>query len=125
MHKLRKAWLALGWLWVAVVLYLSLMPYPPEPMRFPGIDKLQHALAYGLLMLWFCQVYVRRTQRLFAAALLVALGIVVEILQGMTGYRYFEPGDMVANATGVILGWVWARTALGHIGPALETRLFK
>lgn len=125
MLKLRKPWLALGWLWVAVVLYLSLMPHPPEPVRFPGIDKLQHAFAYGLLMLWFCQVYVRRTQRLFAAVLLAALGMVVELLQGMTGYRHFEPGDMVANATGVLLGWVWARTSMGHIGSALETKFFK
>jgi VanZ family protein len=125
MHKLRKAWLALGWLWIAVVAYLSLIPYPPESIRFPGVDKLQHALAYGLLMLWFCQVYVRRTQRLFAAALLAALGVVVEFLQGMTGYRHFEPGDMVANVAGVLLGWVWARTALGKVGSTLETKLFK
>lgn len=125
MHKLRKPWLALGWVWVIVIVYLSLMPAPPEPMRFPGIDKLQHALAYCLLMLWFCQVYVRRTRRLFAAALLIAMGVVVEFLQGMTGYRYFEFADMAANATGVMLGWVWARTALGHIGPALEKRFLK
>ncbi len=125
MHKLRKAWLALGWGWIAVVAYLSLIPYPPESIRFPGVDKLQHALAYGLLMLWFCQVYVRRMQRLLAGVLLVALGIVVEFLQGMTGYRLFEPGDMIANAAGVLAGWAWARTALGNIGSTLETKLFK
>lgn len=125
MHKLRKPWLALGWLWVAVLAYLSLMPNPPEPVRFLNADKLEHALAYCLLMLWFCQVYVRRTQRLFAAALLMAMGVAMEFLQGMTGYRSFEYADMVANSTGVLLGWVWARTALGHVGRALETKLSK
>ncbi|MCK9199650.1 MAG: VanZ family protein [Gallionella sp.] len=125
MHKLRKPWLALGWLWVATVVYLSLAPSPPEPVHIQGIDKLEHALAYCLLMLWFCQVYVRRTQRLFAAVLLIALGMIVELLQGMTGYRYFEYADMLANATGVMLGWVWSRTGLGRIGRALETRFFK
>lgn len=125
MHKLRKAWLALGWLWVAVVVYLSLTPSPPEPVRISGIDKLEHALAYCLLMLWFCQVYVRRTQRLFVAALLIAQGVAVEFLQEMTGYRYFEFADMLANAAGVMLGWVWARTGLGHFGRTLETKLFK
>ena len=125
MHKLRKPWLALGWLWVAVLAYLSLMPNPPEPVRFLNADKLEHALAYCLLMLWFCQVYVRRMQRLFAAALLMVMGVAMEFLQGMTGYRSFEYADMVANSTGVLLGWVWARTALGHVGRALETKLSK
>lgn len=125
MHKLRKAWLLLGWFWVAVVTYISLIPNPPEPVRFENIDKLEHALAYCLLMLWFAQVYLGRVRRLFAASLLVAMGIAIEALQGMTGYRMFEYGDMLANATGVMLGWVWARTALGHAGYALEKLIFK
>jgi VanZ family protein len=57
--------------------------------------------------------------------LLAALGVAVEFLQGMTGYRHFEPSDMVANANGVLLGWVWARTVLGKIGSTLETKLYK
>ena len=125
MHKLRKAWFALGVLWIAVVVYLSLIPNPPETVRFPGVDKLQHALAYGLLMLWFCQMYVHRQQRLVVTALLIALGIAVEFLQEMTGYRYFEFTDMLANAVGVMLGWMWARTGLGQIGSMLETKFFK
>lgn len=125
MHKLRKAWLALGWGWIAAIVYLSLTPHPPEPVRLWGVDKLEHVLAYGLLMLWFSQVYARRTQRLFAAVLLIAMGVLLEFLQGMTDYRSFEPADMLANATGVMLGWVWARTALGHVGRALENRFWK
>lgn len=125
MHKLRKPWLMLGWLWVAMLAYLSLTPYPPEPVRFPNADKLEHALAYCLLMLWFSQVYVRRMQRVFAAALLVALGIAMEFLQGMTDYRMFEYADMLANTTGVLLGWAWARTGLGRIGQTLETKFLK
>ncbi|HCI14495.1 MAG TPA: VanZ family protein [Gallionellaceae bacterium] len=125
MHKLRKPWLALGWLWVATVVYLSLIPNPPETVRFPGVDKLQHALAYGLLMLWFCQMYVHRQQRLVVTALLIALGIAVEFMQETTGYRYFEFTDMLANAVGVMLGWVWARTGLGNIGCKLEMKFLK
>jgi len=125
MHKLRKAWLALGGLWIAAVVYLSLIPNPPEMVRFPGVDKLQHVLAYGLLMLWFCQMYVIRTQRLLLTGLLIALGIAVEFMQETTGYRYFEFTDMLANAAGVMLGWVWARTGLGQIGSTLETKFFK
>lgn len=125
MHKLRRVWLVFGWLWIAVVMYLSLIPNPPEPMRFPNADKLEHAFAYALLMLWFAQVYVRRTRRLFTAVLLVAMGIVVEFLQDMSGYRTFEFADIVADLTGVLLGWVWARTGLGHIGHELEKRFIR
>ncbi|HXU93439.1 MAG TPA: VanZ family protein [Gallionella sp.] len=125
MHKLRKVWLALGWLWVVALVYLSLTPNPPEPVRFLNADKLEHALAYCLLMLWFCQVYVRRMQRLFTGALLVAMGVAMEFLQGMTGYRSFQYADMLANSIGVLLGWAWARTALGRVGRALETRFLK
>ncbi|BBI98897.1 hypothetical protein FGKAn22_05900 [Ferrigenium kumadai] len=125
MHKLRKPWLALGWLWVAALVYVSLTPNPPDAVRFLNADKLEHALAYCLLMLWFSQVYVRRTQRLFTAALMIAMGIAMEFLQGMTGFRSFQYADMVANSIGVLLGWAWARTSLGRIGRALETRFLK
>jgi hypothetical protein len=34
MVKLRRIWLSLGAGWVATLMYLSLMPHPPEPMDF-------------------------------------------------------------------------------------------
>lgn len=115
--------MALGWLCVAAVVYLSLTPSPPDPVHAEHADKLEHALAYGFLMLWFCQDYQRRTQRMLLAALLVALGVGMEFLQGLTGYRSFEYGDMLANSTGVLLGWAGAYTVLGQIGAMLESRL--
>lgn len=120
MNKLRMLWLFLGWLWVTVVIYLSLTPHPPEPLHFWNADKLEHALAYGLLMLWFCQVYIRRSSRRVLAVLLIAMGIMIEYLQGETGYRTFDYADMLANATGVLVGWAWARTALGRVFAYLD-----
>ncbi|WP_035384298.1 VanZ family protein [Ferriphaselus sp. R-1] len=112
MTAIRKAWLVLGWLWVAVVFYLSLTPHPPEPVQFWNVDKLEHALAYALLMLWFCQLAYSRVRLGLA---FVAMGVGIEFLQGMTGYRYFEYADMLANSTGVLLGWGLAGTAAGRI----------
>lgn len=119
---LRRVWLGTGWLWVAAVFYLSLMPHPPEPVAFNGVDKLEHLLAYAGLMLWFCQVYAERKIRLRLFVALTAMGVGIEFLQGMGGYRYFEYVDMLANTIGVLVGWGSARTVLGKILLAFEQR---
>lgn len=120
MPGLRKVWLGLGWLWVALVCYLSLVPHPPEPVSFDGVDKIEHLLAYAGLMLWFCQVYVSRAARIGLLLGLVALGVAIEILQGMGGYRYFEYTDMLANSVGVSVGWTLAHTRMGRMIIQLE-----
>ncbi len=117
---LRRVWLALGWLWVAAVFYLSLMPHPPEPVSFAGADKLEHGLTYAMLMLWFCQGCVERRARIRLFLALVAMGVGIEFLQGMSGYRYFEYADMLANTTGVLLGWGMAQTRMGYVLRMLE-----
>jgi len=125
MVKLRRIWLALGAGWVATVMYLSLTPNPPEPMHFLNADKLEHALAYGFLMLWFCQVYQQRAPRILIASLLVALGVGIEYLQRMTAYRVFDYADMLANGAGVLLSMILISIGLGQIGVMLESKFFK
>lgn len=117
---LRNAWLALGGVWVAIVFYLSLTPNPPETVSFDGVDKLEHALAYILLMLWFCQVIVTKQARIFLFIAFVVMGVGIEILQGLSGYRYFEYADMLANTTGVLIGFGLAHTRMGCILMKLE-----
>ena len=51
---------------------------------------------------------------------LIAMGVVIEFLQGWSGYRYFEYADMLANSTGVVLGYLLARTALGRVFVLIE-----
>ncbi len=125
MYKLRRIWLALGWLWVATIIYLSLTPHPPEPMHFLNADKLEHALAYSFLMLWFCQVYQQQAPRILVASLLVALGIGIEYLQGITAYRFFDYADMLANGAGVLFSLCLISIGMGQIGAMLETKIFK
>jgi hypothetical protein len=72
-------------------------------------DKLGHLLAYGLLMFWFCQVYAARKARLFHGIAFLAMGIGLEVLQGMSGTREYDVVDMLANAAGVGCGWMAAR----------------
>lgn len=86
---------------VAAVVWLSLAPSPPQ-VDIEGGDKLGHLAAYGVLMFWFAQLYARRMPW---AAAFVAMGVVLEFLQGWLGYRSFEVPDMLANSGGVLLGW--------------------
>jgi len=83
---------------------LSLIPNVPKP-HVSQSDKLEHFAAYGLLMFLFCQIYGQSRTRLVYAAGFICMGVALEFLQRMTGYRSFEVLDMLANATGVVLGW--------------------
>ena len=105
--RFRALWLAIGYALVAAVIFLSLAPGLPHS-DIEQSDKLGHLLAYGTLMFWFCQIYAARTERVAHALAFTALGIALEFAQGMTDYRTFEVLDMLANATGVMVGWAVA-----------------
>ena len=106
-------WLALGWVWIALVIFLSLTPHPPEIEMTSG-DKIGHVLAYTFLMSWFCRLYRTRAKKWSIALGLVALGIAIEFAQEQTGYRQFEVADMVADGIGVAMGLLLGETVLAH-----------
>jgi VanZ family protein len=116
-----KWWLALGWMMIGAVIYLSLTPHPLEIDVVQG-DKMGHALAYLGMMIWFAQLYHRRLHVWWAVGF-IALGAVLEYLQGWSGYRDFEYLDMVADAVGVVLGWLLGGTALMDVLSAFERRI--
>jgi VanZ family protein len=103
----RRFWLLLGWLLVLFVIYLSLTPDPVEVPVEQG-DKFGHILAYAALMSWFANLYEGLARRIQFAIGFVALGVVLEFVQGWTGYRSFEVADMAADAAGVAVGWFFA-----------------
>jgi VanZ family protein len=103
----RRLWLALGFVLVAAVIVSSLVPAGP-PMPIPGFDKLGHAGAYLVLMVWFAGLNTRRAW-LWVALALLAMGIAVELAQGaMHMHRTAEALDVLANAAGIGFGAVLA-----------------
>lgn len=108
--RLTRFWQLLGWGLVLAVVVLSLTPAPPTVDT--GWDKTNHLLGYGVLMWWFYQAF---TARLLWALMLLLLGALLELLQGLTGFRQAEVADMVANACGVGLGWLAAITPAGRL----------
>ena len=85
-------------------------------------DKLSHILGYAGLMLWFVQLYKGRGMRSLIAVLLICLGMVLEYLQGIGGVRMFEVGDMLANASGVVVGWLVAVAGMDRVLAWFEGR---
>jgi VanZ family protein len=109
--RFKRLWIIVGIGFVLLVIYLSLIPDPPE-LGAPEALKLGHVLAYCWLMIWFAQIQRPTRDRLLLAATFCVLGVALEYLQGMTDYRGFEFSDMLINSAGVALGLALARTPL-------------
>lgn len=118
-----RLWLSIGWLLIALIVYLSLTPHPINAPHFHNSDKVGHLLAYAALMGWFSQIYRHASQQIKIAMALVGLGITMEFLQGLTHYRMFDYVDMLANSLGVLIGWVVAKTSLGQTLAYLDQRI--
>ena len=120
-----KIWLVLGSIWIALVIFLSLTPAPPQPLGFPGEDKVGHVCAYGFLMLWFGMIYKPGREYLYLGLGFALMGIILECVQGALGHRTFEWGDVAANLIGIIAGWALTRTPLSGALVRAEGRLFQ
>jgi VanZ family protein len=111
-RKQRIQWFASG-AYALFLLVVSLLPgrnIPSIPNWFSlfSPDKVAHFGAYGLFALLLSAAFSEsRIKRAIPYAVSVAAiyGIVMEILQGMSGTgRQFDLVDMVANFLGAILG---------------------
>lgn len=112
---IQRLWWACGWLGVFITLVVSLMP-PPFNESGAHTDKIVHLAGYSVLMFWWAQLIIQRRWRLAIAVVL--FGIVIEWLQGFTPNRQTDALDVLANSSGMLLGWLAAR-----LSPNLPHRL--
>ncbi len=123
--RFPSLWLALGFLLVSLVIVLSLMPHPPHMAQLRGHDKLGHFAAYVALTFWFGQIYARARIRWAIALAFVVLGISLEYLQLLSGYRTFEFADMGANAAGVLCALLLVQTPVSRCLAAVERSVLR
>ncbi len=115
----RKIWLYLGYSLVFFIVYMSLHPNPPDTRAVFMGDKLLHGLTYIFLMIWFCQLYKPASYK-FVGLCLLLLGVLIEIAQWGTGYRYFEFADVVANFFGILVGWMLVKRGFANLFKSIE-----
>jgi VanZ family protein len=120
--RLHRLWTAIGYLLIAFVVYSSLTPTPITIPVEHG-DKYGHMVAYGTLLLWFAQLHRGARSRLLWACAFVAMGIALEFAQRLTDYRTFEAADMIADAFGVLMGWVVAPPRSPWLLERIESRV--
>ncbi len=90
---------------------LSLLPTRDVPIQGFN-DKINHVLGFVAMTLWFCALFERRRWLMVSAAML-ALGILIEVTQGLlpTG-RTADVLDLVADSAGIGAGVLLARLGL-------------
>jgi VanZ family protein len=77
---------------------------PPDV--FDWWDKLQHALAFGVLTLLGLVAYGRNSTSIKRMTIaMVIYGALIELLQAVSGWRYGEFWDWLADVLGVAIAW--------------------
>jgi len=107
-----------GILWAWAILVLTLSPksaLPPTPLWGDiTFDKFAHAFVYSILVVLliigfkkqFTYSKLKYNAILYALAISIFYGIVLELLQIFAKDRYVEVDDISANITGCILGFI-------------------
>jgi VanZ family protein len=100
---LRRVWWIVGFVLVACVVLVCLLPGEDLPST-PLSDKFSHFIAHFALAAWFAGLMPRRRWwRVFFG--LALLGVGIEIAQGlMHEGRHSDVRDVVANSVGAAAG---------------------
>jgi glycopeptide antibiotics resistance protein len=85
-----------------VILFIALLPLDKAPL--PGIsDKIQHLAAFLTLSFLVDTSFPRSQFNRWKVAALMGYGLLIELLQLQTDYRFVTLSDLLANASGLVL----------------------
>lgn len=116
----RVIWLSLAWSWLAAIIYLSLTSVQ-VPTIVDWQDKAGHLFMYAIPMWWFLQLYPKKTHGMIALGLFL-LGAALEFAQSFHPLRYMDYYDAIANAVGILAGWLSLFTPLSRLFISIENR---
>ncbi len=126
----RFFFLILASIWLVLIASFSLTGSPPQiKVALLGWDKLQHAIAYGILTCLLIRG-IKKDQQQFWGALIISfivassIGALMEILQGLQHHgRQADPLDALANCFGAsiagLLYWYGQARTIKRLGMAM------
>ena len=126
MNPLRwpRLWLALWFAGMAIGAYLSLRAGILREPVIPHLDKLLHALGYGVLAVLACGLFAPGITRGAALLWLLVFGGLIELAQGAWAVnRLADPWDLLANTCGIMAAVLLFRR--GNVLQYIEKRLRK
>lgn len=85
------------------VLLLALLP-TGDKMVFSGQDKLVHGITFAVLFLLSKQSLPTDVSLWLIYPGLMSYGVLMEVLQGLSGYRHMEGMDLLADLLGLMVG---------------------
>lgn len=90
--------------WLLFIFVISVIPIQGPKTSLP-VDKLVHAVLYGMTALLLLRWFISRKMAVSKAFLLAflcssAYGLAIEIVQYFMPYRQFSAGDVLANSAG-------------------------
>ena len=103
MNKFHVLMRVLFWTSFVAINILTLSPAPYLPPLFNWWDKAQHTIAFCTLAVLAVLAY-PQCSKLRIALLLIGQGVLIEVLQYFSGYRYGDWQDALADGVGVLLG---------------------
>ena len=114
-------WYGIACAMLLIVAIASLLPSP----ELGSSDKLLHFSTYFVLSAVFTTLNQHSRTLGRVATGLILYGILLEVLQGFTGYRMMDALDMLANSFGVLGGLLVWLTPVPALFRQLEIYLLK
>jgi len=99
----KKHWLILSFVTILLTFYLSLRQTAGAAAPFLHFDKVCHFSIYCFLAYYHRNLF-PKIKNYWIFLFFCSMGVAIEFLQKMTGYRFFERGDILANSLGILFG---------------------
>ncbi len=97
-------WVSLLGISTATLIRLEPGIFPEEDSGIP-LDKVFHILGFAWLTYFALRVFSERVG--FTIVGLFLYGLLIEALQGISGYRTAEGADVIANLAGICFGFTF------------------